>query len=162
MTLEILFVGGVILIGIIFIMIEIFLLPGVSLSGITGGILLAGGIIYSYLYVSMTGGHIALAATIIVFLITLIILIRSKSLRKIALKTEIKETVDNSELTKVDVGDQGKTISRLNPMGKVMVNNTIMEAKSLEGEMIDEDSEIVIIKINSNNVIVKKSFNNNN
>lgn len=156
MTLELLLVAGVILIGIIFIMIEIFLLPGVSLSGIAGGILLAGGIIYSYLYVSTTFGHIALAASIIVSLIALIILVRSKSLRKIALKTEIRETVDNSELSKVAVGDCGKAISRLNPMGKVMVNNTIMEAKTLEGEMIDEDTEIVILKINSNNVIVKK------
>lgn len=156
MTLELLLVAGVILIGIIFIMIEIFLLPGVSLSGIAGGILLAGGIIYSYLYVSTTFGHIALAASIIVSLIALIILVRSKSLRKIALKTEIRETVDNSELSKVAVGDCGKAISRLNPMGKVMVNNTIMEAKTLEGVMIDEDTEIVILKINSNNVIVKK------
>ena len=156
MTLEILLVAGVILIGIIFIMIEIFLLPGVSLSGIAGGILLAGGIIYSYHYVSITFGHITLTASILVSLIALIILVRSKSLRKIALKTEIRETVDNSELSKVAVGDHGKAISRLNPMGKVLINNNIMEAKTLEGEMIDEDSEIVILKINSNNVIVKK------
>ena len=41
-------------------------------------------------------------------------------------------------------------------MGKVTVNGTTVEAKSMDGEMIDEDTDVEVIKIDWANIIVAK------
>ena len=52
------------------------------------------------------------------------------------------------------VGDHGKTITRLAPIGKAMINDKIVEAKSITG-FINENTEIEIVKIQNTNVVVK-------
>ena len=44
---------------------------------------------------------------------------------------------------KIKAGDVGKSLTRLNPIGKVMVNDIVLEGKSSVG-FIDENSEIVV------------------
>lgn len=157
MTLSFTIVALLALAGIIFLLIEIFLLPGFGIAGIGGIVLLIGSIFYAYSYIGATAGTITLFATIILLGGTFFWLIKSKSLRKIALTTDITETVDNSDLKQINKGDVGIAISRLNPIGKVMINEVMVEGKSFDGEMIDEESEIVVISVSSFNVIVKKA-----
>lgn len=158
MPLNIIIIAVIILLGLLFLMIEIFLLPGISIAGIAGIIFLIGGIVYAYTYIGSTAGTITLISTAVLVAITFVLLLRSKSLKKIALNTEITSTVDNSDVQNINVGDKGITISRLNPMGKVMVNNVIVEAKTANGELIDEESEIIVVKVESINIIVRKSI----
>ncbi len=157
MTLSFTIVALLALAGIIFLLIEIFLLPGFGIAGIGGIVLLIGSIFYAYSYIGATAGTITLFATIILLGGTFFWLIKSKSLRKIALTTDITETVDNSDLKQINKGDVGIATSRLNPIGKVMINEVMVEGKSFDGEMIDEESEIVVISVSSFNVIVKKA-----
>lgn len=159
LTISIVIVASIILLGILFMLIEFFLLPGISIAGVAGALFLLGGIIYAYLYLGNTGGNITLATAALAFGISFIWLLKSKSLRKIALNTEINESVDNSDLRKIHVGDCGVTVSRLNPIGKVMVNNVVVEGKNADGEWIEEDTEIEIVKIESYNVLVTRKQN---
>jgi len=156
MTLDIIIVAAVILLGILFMLAEIFLLPGISIAGIAGVIFLLGGIVYAYLFLGNTGGNITLAASAVAMGGTFYWLIKSKSLRRISLETNIDSKVDNSNLLKMAVGDTGITISRLNPIGKVMVNDTEAEGKSFDGEFIDEETVIEIVRIETYYVLVRR------
>lgn len=156
MTLHIIVVIAVILLGILFMMIEIFLLPGISIAGIAGAIFIVGGITYSYMFIGSTAGNITLAASAVAMGGSFVGLLKSKSLRKISLDTNIENTVDNSNLLKISVGDTGSTISRLNPIGKVLVNDVEAEGKSFDGEFIEEDTEIEVVKVETYNVLVKR------
>jgi membrane-bound ClpP family serine protease len=80
-------------------------------------------------------------------------LIKSKALDRIALKTDIDSTVASKELPDISVGDEGISISRLNPIGKVRVNNITMEAKALS-DFIDENRAVTVIKVSSTQLIV--------
>lgn len=157
MTLSFTIVALLALAGIIFLLIEIFLLPGFGIAGIGGIVLLIGSIFYAYTYIGATAGTITLLATIIMLGGSFFWLIKSKSLRKIALTTDITDTVDTSDLKQIKKGDVGIAISRLNPIGKVMINEVMVEGKSFDGEMIDEESEIVVISVSSFNVVVKRT-----
>ena len=137
-------------------LIEIFLLPGISIAGIAGAIFLVGGIVYSYMFLGSTAGNITLAASAVALGVTFFGLLKSKSLERISLNTNIDDKVDNSYLQKIAVGDTGVTISRLNPIGKVLVNDVEAEGKSFDGEFIEEDTEIVVIKVETYNVLVKR------
>jgi membrane-bound ClpP family serine protease len=64
--------------------------------------------------------------------------------------------VDTSYLQKIGVGDSGVTLSRLNPIGQVLINDVEVEGKSFDGEFLDEDTEIEVVKVETYNVLVKK------
>lgn len=158
MTFEILIVVALILLGILFMLAEIFLLPGISIAGIAGAIFLIGGIVYSYLFIGSIAGNITLAATAIAMGASFFLLLKSKSLRKISLETNIESKVDNSDLGKISVGDTGIALSRLNPTGKVMVNDLTVEGKSFNGEFIDDDDEIEVVRIDTYQIqVVRKT-----
>lgn len=157
MTFEILIVVALILLGILFMLAEIFLLPGISIAGIAGAIFLIGGIVYSYLFIGSVAGNITLAATAIAMGASFFLLLKSKSLRKISLETNIESKVDNSDLGKISVGDTGIALSRLNPTGKVMVNDLTVEGKSFNGEFIDDDDKIEVVRIDTYQIqVVRK------
>ncbi|MCE5178156.1 MAG: hypothetical protein LLF81_03290 [Porphyromonadaceae bacterium] len=162
MTLDLIIVIALLVLGVLFMLIEIFLLPGISIAGIAGAIFLIGGIAYAYLFLGSTAGNVSLIASGATLGGVFVWLLRSKSLRKISLNTNIESTVDNTNLQKMAVGTTGIAVSRLNPIGKVMVNGIVAEGKSVDGEFIDEDTEIEIVKVETYNVLVRRKINVDN
>lgn len=156
MTFDILIILAIILLGVLLMLIEIFLLPGISIAGIAGAIFLIGGIIYAYIFQGSVVGNITLAGTAVLLGGSFFWLLKSKSLRKISLETNIEGKVDTSYLQKIAVGDLGVALSRLNPIGQVLIKEVEVEGKSFDGEFIDEDSEIEVVKVETYNVLVKR------
>jgi membrane-bound ClpP family serine protease len=142
------------LVGIILILLEIFLIPGITFAALAGGLFSVGAIWYAYSQLGALGGTITLISSLLVFGIAFVWLVKSKALENIALKTNIQSTVASGDSSKIKEGDEGISVSRLNPMGKVRVNGIIMEAKSF-GEFIDEETEIIVVKVFPTQLTVK-------
>jgi membrane-bound ClpP family serine protease len=70
------------------------------------------------------------------------------------LESEIGGKIENFNPENIKVGDIGKTIGRLAPMGKIKVNGELVEAQST-GAFIDHQTDIRIIRIKSNQIIVE-------
>jgi membrane-bound ClpP family serine protease len=144
-----------IILGIILLLIEFLIIPGVTVAGIGGVLLIAGGILAAYFKYGIKYGNITLAGTILLLIIIFIVALRSRTWKKIALDSRIDSSVNNIKKEgRFTVGERGKTITRLAPIGKAMFNDKIIEAKSLSG-YINENTEVEIIKIQNTNVIVK-------
>lgn len=156
MGVEILIVVFLVLLGIVLILAEIFLLPGITIAGIAGALSLVGGIVYAFVYIGDSAGFITMGVSAVIGVGYFVFLIKSNTMNRIALKTDIEATVDQSDLKKVSEGDTGRAISRLNPIGKVEFGETIVEAKSFDGEFIDDGESVEVVKVSSVNVIVKK------
>jgi membrane-bound ClpP family serine protease len=144
----------IILAGISLLLIEFLIVPGVSVFGIAGFLCLIGGVIASYIYQGNQAGHITLVATIIASILSMIVAFRSKTWKKMGLHTSIDSRIVAIEPGKINSGDTGKAVTRLAPMGKVIVNDIMCEAKSISG-YIQENTEIEVIKISRNQLIVK-------
>lgn len=134
--------------------LEIFFLPGTTISGIAGALFAAGGIAYAYIKLGTTAGNITIAASVVVFGIMFLWLMKSGALNKIALNEEIDSKIESIEKDKIKPGDKGISLSRLNPMGKVRINGETVEAKST-GDFIDEGKSIVVLKVYATNVLVE-------
>lgn len=160
MTFNLIIVAALVILGVVLLLIEFFLLPGISIAGIGGAIFMIGGVIYAYIYLGSTTGTATLVLSLIMLAGAFVWLVKSKSLQKIALTADITETVDNSELKSLKKGDTGVAVSRLNPIGKVMVNDVVVEGKSFDGEFIDEDAEIEVVRVETYNVAVRKKLTN--
>jgi Membrane-bound serine protease (ClpP class) len=142
------------IVGILLILAEIFLIPGVTVAAIFGGLSLVGSVWYAFARIGAEAGVITLVAALAVLAFLFVYFVKSKTLNVIGLKTNIDSTVDSGDSAHIHPGDEGITISRLNPVGKVRVNDIVMEARSL-GEFIDEDAAVEVVKVTKNQLIVK-------
>jgi len=151
--MDILIVIVLCIIGIILILVEIFLIPGFGITGLGGALFSIGGIVYAFRSLGVTAGIITLLLMAVIIGVAFIYLIKSKALDNIALKTDLKSTVAGNKLPDISEGDTGISISRLNPIGKVRVNNIIIEAKTMS-EFIDENTTIKVLKVLPSQLIV--------
>lgn len=143
-------------IGIVFLIIELFLIPGTSIAGIASGILLICAVVFAYSGLGRTAGNITLILSVVMAGIAIWLFLHTRTLDKIELKTEIKSKVDPLKGLNIKVGDKGRTLSRLAPMGKVMIDGNVAEAKT-RGEFLDHDTEIVVVEVHSTNLLVEKA-----
>jgi len=145
---------GLILLGILLILIELFILPGLSISGIAGMIALAAAVYAGYESYGEPTGHYLLITAIIIFIIMLIIALRSNTWKKLSLTANTEGTAYKYDEQSVQKGDTGITVSRLTPGGKVMINDKLYDAHSEDG-LIEPHEAIYVKKLESNQLIVK-------
>ncbi len=142
-----------ILIGLILLIIEILFVPGMVL-GFVSVILMMVGIIFSYKDFGTTTGTIVLISTAVATAASVYWAFKSNIWRKMGVQSSIDGKANVIEEGAVKVGDTGKTISRLNPMGKALINKLQLEVQALDG-FIDQDQEITIVKTQQNKIFVK-------
>src|SRR5665647_3067578 len=128
--MNVLIILFLIILGIVLLMIEFTILPGITIAGL-GGLLL---FTYSiYLAFSAYGnliGFLTLAFILIAAPTIVVLLFKGKSGKKMVLKTVLHGVANEINHEKVNVGDIGVTIGRLAPMGKINVNNEVVEVRS--------------------------------
>lgn len=144
-----------IILGILLIVAELVLIPGIFVTGILGLCSLGGSCYIAFMKYGQIGGIITVAVVLVLIITFTIIALRSKTWRKITLQTNIDSHIDGTPAEKgIAVGDEGVTITRLNPMGKAMINGKTNEV-STQGSIIDPEKEIVVTLIDDNKVFVK-------
>jgi len=145
-----------ILLGILLFVIEFLLVPGVTVAGIGGLILTVMGVYKAFVDFGPQTGLWVLLGTLVLSAFVIGISLRSRTWKRLMLKTEVNGTVDH-DLTEeeVKVGDAGKAITRLAPMGKVEFNGLVREVRSIEG-YIDEHSDVEVVSVEGNKVLVKR------
>ena len=145
---------ALLLLGILLLLLEILFVPGTTIVGVGGMILLAIGIYLAYDFIGTTAGHLSLASSVAVIFLALIVLLKGQTWKRMALETNVEgKSVEQLEKL-VFVGDRGKTISRLNPVGKALFGEKIFEV-STTGEFVDEDVNIEVVKLDQNRIKVK-------
>ena len=144
-----------IVLGIFLFVIEFLLVPGVTVAGIGGLILTVFGIYKAFDNYGSTVGVWVLIGTILLSVFVIVMSLRARTWNSLMLKTDIKGTVDK-DLTEdqVKIGDCGTTLTRLAPMGKILVNDLVREAKSTEG-YVEEHTDIEIVSIEGTRISVK-------
>lgn len=141
-----------ILLGIFALLLELLVLPG-AIVGIIGSLFIIGGVVLSYAKFGMMAGHITLFTTAVFIVITVVLFLRSKTWKKMTLKTQINSKM-NIQPDFLKEGMEGISISRLAPSGKAMFENEIVEVFS-KLDFIDQNQPITIFKIDGSKIIVK-------
>ena len=145
---------ALLLLGVLLLLLEILFVPGTTIVGVGGVVLLAIGIYLAYAYLGTQAGHISLAACVLSVFVSLVILLKGQTWKRMALDTNITgKGVDQIEGF-VSVGEKGRTVSRLNPMGKALFGDRLIEV-STSGEFIDQEKDIEVVQIQQNKIRVK-------
>jgi len=144
-----------ILLGIVLFLIEFLLVPGITVAGIGGAILMISGVVLGYFYHGSTAGNLILLGTVGISVLTLYFVLKSRTWKKVMLDSKIdgKVNVLDRESGQINV-DSGVAITRLNPIGKIKVNGEYYEAQAVN-QLIDENTPILVTKISGNKIIVE-------
>jgi len=144
-----------IVLGILLFVVEFLLIPGVTIAGIGGAILMGVAVYMSYKTHGNTIGNYTLIATLILTVGGFAYALRAKTWRKLMLKKDIDGRVEvGLEKNTIKVGDRGESITRLAPIGKVLINGLVVEGKSQRG-FLDEHTPVEVIKVLNTQVIIK-------
>lgn len=139
--------------GIVLLLLEFLVIPGVTVAGIGGVLLMGAGIYLAYFNFGNFVGNITLFSTLAINLFMVVYALRSGTWKKLMLNSNVDSTVE-SETQEMKPGDTGVTVTRLAPMGKVRVGDKIVEGESVEG-YLDPKTEIEVLKVNKYKIIVK-------
>ena len=148
------FIITLILVGLVLIFAEILLVPGVGIAGILGLLSMGGSCFYAFMEVGQTTGIVVTAINAVLIVALTIWVLRAKTWRKMALKTNIDSKAVSSEASVLALGDRGKTLTRLAPMGSARFDNFVVEVKALEG-MLDPDVDVEVVLIEDGRIYVK-------
>ena len=142
-----------ILLGIILMILGFLVIPG-GVVAIIGVLCMAGGVVTAFMQFGTTVGFLTLVLTAILTIGFFILMMRSKTWRRLQLKTQIDSKMNEIDTTKLSEGMEGVSVSRLAPTGTGLFGDTEVEVVSMRG-FIDENTPIVIHKIEGSKIIVE-------
>ena len=144
-----------IVLGLLFLVAELLLFPGLSIGGILALVCYGGAIWYAFDSLGVMAGVWTIVVVGVVSLISLLFSLRAKTWNRFALKQNIDSTSMPQPEQELSVGVVGVAISRLAPMGKVSIAGKVYEAKS-EGDYIDQKQHVEVVGFENFSVIVRK------
>lgn len=143
-----------ILVGLILILAEILLIPGVGVAGILGLLSMGGSCAYAFMEFGNQTGAIVTAVNAVLLVAFIVWVLRAKTWKRLALDTNIDAKAVVPEV-KVAPGDRGKATTRLAPMGMARFGDSTLEVTALEG-IIDSGAGIEVSHIDDNKIFVKQ------
>lgn len=148
------------IIGLAMCIVEIFMTKASNIGLIGGAVIIA-----SMMAVMMLNGtlsqflflaFICMLVIVVAFCIVTILKDKGVATSKITLKDlETKEVVDENKTLKKLIGKVGVTHTEFNPNGKVVVNSITLDAVT-NGEKIEKNKQVKIVKIDGINIYVKE------
>lgn len=159
-------------VGIVLIALEIFVIPGFGVAGISGIVLTMGSLILvmlnndmfdfsfvntSEIFVAISTTFISLIAAIIIMFMGGVRLTNTNFFKKIALvETQNRTDGYTSNFKETSyLGQTGQAYTVLRPSGKIIINGEIFDAYT-RGDYINKDEEVVVIEESGTSLRVKK------
>lgn len=155
--MDVLIIIALIAAAVILFLVELFVIPGISLAGISALVCIIYANYYAFANLGTGAGFITLIISGIACIGSLVWFMRSKTLDKLALKKDITSKIDRSAAEKVKVGDTGITITRLAQIGNAEINGNIIEVKSMDG-LLNEKTPIVVNRITDGIIFVENKI----
>lgn len=147
---------AVIVLGVILILLEILVIPGITVAGIAGSIFAFGGVVAAFYYHGTMVGLFCLAVSVIVIAISWWILLKTGSSSWMSLSKTVEGRSSESMKEQFVTGDVGTTVTRLNPIGTAEINGNLVEVTSFSG-FIDEGEKVKVIEVKTNAIIVSNN-----
>ncbi len=152
------FIITLILVGLVLMFAEILIIPGVGVAGILGLLSLGGSCFYAFYEFGNTVGAIVTGVNVLLLVALAVWILRAKTWKRMSLETNIdsKAVSDNSSV--LAVGDRGRTLTRIAPMGSARFGDFVVEVKAVEG-MLDPNIDVEVVLIEDNKIYVKPLSN---
>ena len=146
-----LIIAGVLLLGA-----ELIIIPGFGIAGILGVASIVASCWIAFAQIGTTAGIVVILVNMVLVVASTIVMLRSKTWKKLSLKTNIDSKVDSALQEKgIEVGSRGIAVTRLAPAGKVQIGEEVLEAFTRDS-LVEPGRGIEVVEIEDNKVFVKE------
>ncbi len=152
--MTILIIIFLILLGLLLLILEFVVIPGVTIAGIGGVLMLIGSVYLAFSKYGTLAGFLTLLFVLVSAPLIFYFFFKTKAGKKMVLDTRIEGKVETFDMKKIKAGDTGITTGRLAPSGKVKVCGEVVDAIST-GSFIDPNREVKVVKVLPNKVVVE-------
>lgn len=154
---EWLLVLGLIILGFIFLLIELLVIPGFGFMGVLGLLCLAGGCYIAWTELSLAVGIATSIGSLLIMVLFLRFFPKSIIWKKLSLETKMTREkgfyADTKELEGL-VGREGLSVTPLRPSGTALIMGRRVDVVT-EGVFLQKDIPIKVVKVEGNRVIVR-------
>lgn len=144
--MEILMIILLLLAAVLFLLVELFLIPGTSLASLLSLGCFAYANYYAFTTLGTTAGVVTLCCSALMATLALVRFMRSKTLDRLSLKQTLDGSVQRDESASVRIGDTGETTTRLALIGQARFGDRLVEVKSASG-LLDEHTAVRVVRI---------------
>ena len=161
------------IVGVILLILEIFIIPGFGVAGISGIILIVLSLILSMqdfiiptvdwewgiFFKNVLNVGVSFVISIFIMMIIAQALPKASFFQRLALNaaqntSEGFTVQDEAEINKF-IGKKGISVTTLRPSGKAEINGEVVEVVS-DGEFVEKGTNIEVIDVTSNKIIIRK------
>jgi membrane-bound ClpP family serine protease len=153
--MDILIIALLIVAAIVLFLVELFLFHGTTIAGICGLLCLIYANYHAYTYLGVGAGILTSLVSAVAVFFSINRFMKSKTLERVSLKSEIDSVVDRSAELSLQVGDTGVALTRLALIGSAEIGGKVVEVKSADG-FLDEKTPIVVCRISDGVVLVEQ------
>ncbi len=146
-----------ILLGLILLVAELLIIPGFGIAGILGLVSMTASCWIAFDAYGYTAGLSAITANILLTIIVVVFTLRSKTWKRLSLKTNIESKVDTSPGKKgITLGMTGTTLTRLAPGGHARIGDLTAEVFTRDS-LIEPGKPVDVCEIEGNRIFVKEA-----
>lgn len=146
-------IAMLLLFGLLFLAAEVVFIPGTTVVGVAGLVLLVIGIWLGYRDFGTPVGHYALLGVTLVAGLIVYVGLRPKNLSRVALTSVNNASVNDVRRADMPPGTVGRTLSALRPAGTVLFGAERREAVT-RGEFVASGSDVRVLAIEQNRIVV--------
>ena len=143
--------------GILLLVVEIVLVPGTTLVGLAGIILMAIGIWLGFRDMGLVYGYWMLGISVLLTAGAVYFGLKKQTWQRFTLTTVNKAKVNEDAVPELEIGEVGITLSSLRPAGTGFFQGKQYEVTT-NGEFIPTDTSIRIIKLEHHKIVVERAI----
>ena len=141
-----------VVIGIMFLAIELFIIPGFSVPGLIGIAMIGYGIFKAMLAYGIQGMLTTFVLSILTSILLIKISLRSASAKKLSLDFDVGEAHAVDDYSSL-LGKAGSSLTALRPSGIAMIDSKRTDVVT-NGEFIDPHIPLNVIQIDGTRIVV--------
>ena len=145
-------IAMLIIIGFIFLILEIFIVPGFSVPGLAGLAMIGYGIFRARVEYGTPGILIAIATSAVAAIILVKLALKSRAIKAIGLDYSVKEAKAVDDYSTL-VGKEGTALTTLRPSGMANIDDKRFNVVT-SGEYIETNSPIKVSAVEGTRIIV--------
>ncbi len=153
--MELVIIGVFVLLGVLLLAVEVALIPGFGLVGVTGVASLVAAVVYAFTVLGVLAGWVVLGIVVVAIVLFVSWAVSGKTFRRVALKKSIDSSTKNPLVDTLKVGDEGVALTRLALVGEADFAGRQLEVTSAMG-FIDEGESVYVARITEDTVFVKR------
>ncbi len=140
-------------VGIVLLLLEFLVIPGVSVAGILGFLSICASVYFGYAFFGTPTGHFVLLGVAVICGILTWYALQAKTWKRFSLHSKIEGAVEGVD-TAIKPGDTGVAVGRLAPMGQVQIGDITVEGQSVSG-YVDPHQPVEVVKVFKDKIVVK-------